>query len=114
MTIIYKIVPRSLWSKAEKSGVFEGAPIDLSDGYIHFSTAEQVAETAALHFAGQKDLLLIAVDGSVFGDELKFEPSRGGSLFPHLYANLPVKAALWVKPMPLDGAGRHVLPELAP
>lgn len=114
MTIIYKIVPQSLWKEAEKSGVFEGAPIDLSDGYIHFSTAEQVAETAALHFAGQHDLLLIAVDGSRFGDELNFETSRGGKLFPHLYANLPVKSALWVKPMPLDAAGRHVLPDLAP
>lgn len=113
MTVIYKIVPQPLWREAKKSGVFKGAPIDLSDGYIHFSTAEQVADTAALHFAGQKDLLLIAVDGSVFGDALKFEPSRGGNLFPHLYSSLPVRAVVWVKPMPLDAAGRHVLPDLA-
>lgn len=114
MSIIYKIVSRSLWAAAEQSGVFEGAPIDFSDGYIHFSTAEQVAETAALHFAGQSDLLLIAVDGSGFGDTLKYEPSRGGDLFPHLYAKLPVNAVLWARPMPLDESGRHVVPDLTP
>lgn len=114
MTIIYKIVPQSLWRDAEKSGTFDGAAIDLKDGYIHFSTAEQLAATAALHFAGQSDLLLIAVDGPRLGDALKYEPSRGGDLFPHLYSTFAVDAVLWVKPMPLNTAGRHVLPDLAP
>ncbi|MEX3006881.1 DUF952 domain-containing protein [Hoeflea sp. TYP-13] len=109
---IYKIVPQELWHSAQDTGAFKGAPIDLRDGYIHFSTAEQVADTAALHFAGQKDLLLIAVDGSVFGDTLRYEPSRGGDLFPHLYAPLPVDGVLWVKAMPLGKDGKHVLPDL--
>ncbi len=112
MGIIYKIVPRSLWVEAEKTAVFDGAPIDHQDGYIHFSTAEQVAETAALHFAGQGDLLLVAVDGARFGEALKYEASRGGDLFPHLYAALPLDAVLWVRPMPLGPDGHHVLPDL--
>jgi uncharacterized protein (DUF952 family) len=112
MNIIYKIVPQPLWAKAEKTGVFEGAAIDLTDGYIHFSTAPQVAKTAALHFAGQNDLLLVAVDGGKLGELLKFEPSRGGDLFPHLYATLPLDTVLWATPMPLGPGGIHVLPEL--
>lgn len=110
--IIYKIAPRSLWDKAVEKGVFEGAPIDLADGFIHFSTAEQARETAAKHFAGQADLLLIAVDGGAFGDAMRYEVSRGGALFPHLYATLPVSAALWVKELPLGPHGRHVFPDL--
>ena len=107
MSLIYKIVPASLWR--ETDGAFAGAPVDLADGFIHFSTAAQVAETAARHFAGQRDLLLIAVDPDSLGDALRWEPSRGGALFPHLYAPLPVAAALWVKPLPLDEGGRHDL-----
>ncbi|PSJ60342.1 DUF952 domain-containing protein [Pseudaminobacter soli (ex Li et al. 2025)] len=110
--IIYKICPESLWREAEAVGTFTGAPIDLADGFIHFSTAEQVRETAAKHFAGQNGLLLIAIDGEKLGDALKYEVSRGGALFPHLYALLDLKAVLWVKPLPLDGDGVHQFPVL--
>ena len=109
---IYKIVPASLWQNAKDAGIFKGAAIDLSDGYIHFSTAPQAKETAARHFAGQDNLLLIAVDGDVLGDKLVFEPSRGDDLFPHLYADLPLSAVLWEKPLPLGGDGQHVFPEM--
>lgn len=109
--IIYKIAPRTLWDQAVETGVFEGAPIDLADGFIHFSTGEQVRETAARHFAGQSDLLLIAVDDGVFGDAMRYEVSRGGALFPHLYAPLPVSAALWVKNLPLGPDGSHIFPD---
>lgn len=110
--IIYKIAPRTLWDKAVEKGVFEGAPIDLADGFIHFSTDEQARETAAKHFAGQADLLLIAVDDGAFGDAMRYEVSRGGALFPHLYAPLPVSAAVWVKELPLGPDGSHVFPDL--
>jgi uncharacterized protein (DUF952 family) len=110
---IYKIAPRALWAEAVAKGVFAGAPIDLADGYIHFSTAEQARETVAKHFAGQSDLVLVAVDGARFGDALRWEVSRGGALFPHLYAELPVSAALWVKDLPLGPDGAHQFPEMA-
>jgi uncharacterized protein (DUF952 family) len=110
---IYKIASRALWAEALAKGVFSGAPIDLADGYIHFSTAEQARETAAKYFAGQADLVLIAVDGAAFGDALRWEVSRGGALFPHLYAELPVSAALWVKDLPLGPDGAHQFPEMA-
>jgi uncharacterized protein (DUF952 family) len=109
--LIYKICPAALWSDAEAKGRFDGAPIDLADGYIHFSTAAQVAETAAKHFAGQDGLLLIAIDDGRLGPELRYEPSRGGALFPHLYAPLDPKTARWVVPMPLKSDGSHTLPE---
>jgi uncharacterized protein (DUF952 family) len=112
--IIYKICPQAMWRKAEQDGVFPGAPVDIADGFIHFSTADQVKQTAALHFAGQSGLLLVAVDGSRFADKLVFEPSRGGDLFPHLYADLPLAAVLWEAPLPLDEAGAHIFPELQP
>lgn len=104
---IYKIVPAALWRQAREKGVFEGAAIDLSDGYIHFSTESQVRETAAKHFAGQQDLLLVAVDGDALADHLRYEPSRGGALFPHLYGQLPLSAVLWEKPLPLAPDGSH-------
>ena len=110
---IYKIAPRALWNEAVAKGVFSGAPIDLADGYIHFSTAEQARETAAKHFAGQADLVLVAIDGATLGDALRWEVSRGGALFPHLYAELPVTAALWIKDLPLGPDGKHQFPELA-
>lgn len=109
---IYKIAPEALWREAERVGAFEGAPIDHQDGFIHFSTAEQAVETAARHFAGQSGLLLIAVDAETLGPALKFEPSRGGALFPHLYATLPMAAVNWVRPLPLDANGLHVFGEL--
>jgi uncharacterized protein (DUF952 family) len=110
--IIYKIVPAPMWQEAVDRGRFDGAPVDLADGFIHFSTGTQVRETAAKHFAGQDGLLLVALDGDALGDALRYEVSRGGALFPHLYGPLDPRLALWVKPLPLDGQGRHVFPEL--
>ncbi|MDF1778500.1 MAG: DUF952 domain-containing protein [Rhizobiaceae bacterium] len=110
--IIYKIAEEPLWQQAEKSGVFKGAPIDVKDGYIHFSTGDQVAQTAALHFAGQSDLVLVAVDGARLGNALLYEESRGGALFPHLYGPLPLSAVVWSKPLMLDDNNKHILPDL--
>jgi uncharacterized protein (DUF952 family) len=107
---IYKLCPRSLWRQAEAEGRFGGAPIDLADGYIHFSSREQVRETAARYFAGVRDLLLIAVDPEPLGDKLRWEPSRGGALFPHLYGSLPLSAVTSVKPLPLNADGSHDFP----
>ena len=106
---IYKITPRNIWAKAEQAGHYHGAPVDFADGFIHFSTAAQVAETAARHFADQDDLLLVAVEARALGPDLKWEPSRGGALFPHLYASLDMAHVAWAKPMPLLN-GAHVLP----
>ncbi|WP_275788432.1 DUF952 domain-containing protein [Pararhizobium gei] len=111
-SIIYKIVPATLWQDALKSGEFKGAAIDLADGYIHFSTAAQARETAARHFSGQNGLLLVAIDGDRLGEKLVYEASRGGDLFPHLYGTLPLEAVLWQKPLPLATNGAHVFPEL--
>jgi len=112
MTLIYKICPRALWQEAERDGVFRGAPVDRADGYIHFSTAEQVRETAAKHFAGQDDLVLIAVDAAALGPALKWEPSRGGALFPHLYGDLPLACVRSTQPLRLAADGVHHLPPL--
>jgi uncharacterized protein (DUF952 family) len=112
--IIYKICDAALWREAERARSFRGAGIDMQDGYIHFSGLDQVAETARRHFAGAADLVLVAVDAGSLGDALKWEPSRGGALFPHLYEALGLDAVLWVKPLRLDADGRHVFPELAP
>lgn len=111
--LIYKICPKDMWDAAVATGSFTGAPIDLADGYIHFSTGEQAVETAAKHFAGVDGLLLVAVEAETLGDALKWEPSRGGALFPHLYAILDTDAAVWVKPLPVGDDGRHVFPELS-
>jgi uncharacterized protein (DUF952 family) len=109
-TLIYKICPEDLWHAAEPEGRFLGAPVDLADGFIHFSTAAQVEETAARHFAGLSDLLLVGVDAAALGPPLRWEPSRGGALFPHLYAPLPMSAVRMVVPLPLGPDGRHVFP----
>ncbi len=108
--VIYKIVTEAEWAEAEKAGVFKGAPVDLADGYIHFSTADQAEETAARHFAGQKDLLLVKVDARRLGDALVYEPSRGGQLFPHLYADLSIDAVTGIDALPLGPDGRHQFP----
>jgi uncharacterized protein (DUF952 family) len=110
--IIYKICTAAMWREAERSGVFRGAAIDLRDGYIHFSTAAQAVETAEKHFAGERDLVLVAVDATALGESLKWEISRGGALFPHLYGTLPLSAVRRVDPLPLGPDGRHVFPEL--
>jgi uncharacterized protein (DUF952 family) len=107
---IYKICPRTLWQAAEKAGRFDGAPVDLADGYIHFSSGEQARETAARYFFGVDDLLLIAVDAEALGEKLRWEPSRGGALFPHLYGSLPMSAVIDVVPLPLGRGGTHVFP----
>lgn len=109
--LIYKIVPEPLWREAEAAGVFLGAPVDFADGYIHFSTAAQARETAAKHFSGQDNLLLAAIDEDRLGPALKYEVSRGGALFPHLYAPLDLAAVVWVKPLPLGDDGAHVFPD---
>ena len=107
MTHIYKIVSRSEWRATEAAGVFSGAAVDLADGFIHFSTTEQVEETAARYFAGQSDLLLVVVDAARLGDGLRWEASRGGALFPHLYAPLSFEAVTRVDPLPIGADGRH-------
>ncbi len=110
MPLVYKIAPGPLWHAAEAAGRFTGAPVDRTDGFIHLSTAAQLAETAARHFSGEPDLLLVAVDAGRLGPALRHEPSRGGDLFPHLYGDLPLSAVVWVKDMPLGADGRHLLP----
>jgi uncharacterized protein (DUF952 family) len=112
VSTIYKICERALWRAAEETGLFRGSPVDERDGFIHFSTAAQLAETAAKHFAGATDLILVAADGATLGPALKWERSRGGDLFPHLYAALPLSAVLWVRPLATAADGRHALPEL--
>ncbi len=109
-TLIYKVVSDQQWAVATEQGEFHGAAIDLTDGYIHFSTAEQLRETVEKHFAGQTDLLLVGVDVDSLGDELKWEPSRGGALFPHLYAPLSIKSVVMTSQMPLGKDGKHVIP----
>jgi uncharacterized protein (DUF952 family) len=110
MGLIYKIAPQALWEEAVAMGVFTGAPIDIADGYIHFSTAAQARETAAKHFSGQNDLVLVCLDDGSFGDALKYEVSRGGALFPHLYGTFHPANALWVKPLPIGADGSHTFP----
>lgn len=108
---IYKIVHGALWREAQRSGALRGAPIDLADGFIHLSSADQVRETAAKHFAGQQDLILVAVAPERLGAALKWEPSRGGALFPHLYGPLPLDAVLWTASLPTEGEAGHAFPE---
>jgi len=114
VAVIYKICPAALWREAVRAGVFHGSAVDARDGFIHFSSAEQAAETAARHFAGQRDLVLVAVDAGLLGERLKWQPSRGGALFPHLYGGLELAAVLRVEPLPLDASGRHVFPKQLP
>ena len=111
MALIYKICSQELWDAAKRRGIFEGAPVDLADGFIHFSTPAQVRETAAKHFAGQDDLVLVAVDDEALGAALIYEPSRGGALFPHLYAPLLLDVVASAEPLRLGADGRHVFPE---
>jgi uncharacterized protein (DUF952 family) len=112
--MIYKICEWAAWQAAERDGLYRGSEIDLRDGFIHFSTAAQLGETAAKHFAGQTDLMLVAVDGDVLGPALKWERSRGGNLFPHLYAGLPMSAVRWARPLPDEVSGHRAMPELTP
>jgi uncharacterized protein (DUF952 family) len=112
MSHVYKICPAPLWREAERSGIFRGSEDDRRDGFIHFSTAAQVAETAAKHFAGQADLLLVRVNAIDLDERLKWEPSRGGALFPHLYGVLELTAVAQVDALPLGPDKRHIFPPL--
>jgi uncharacterized protein (DUF952 family) len=111
MSTIYKICTAAEWREAERAGLYRGSAVDRRDGFIHFSTAAQAAETAQKHFAGQRDLVLVAVDAQTLGERLKWEPSRGGALFPHLYGELDVSTVRQVEPLPLDESGQHVFPK---
>ena len=107
--LIYKIFRADEWAALQRDGTTPGAPIDVIDGYVHFSTAEQVRETAAKHFAGEGGLVLLACDPEVL-DPLKWEPSRGGALFPHLYRDMRIGDVLWHRDLPFRD-GVHVFPE---
>ena len=107
---IYKILRSDEWTDLKTNKKTMGAPIDVADGYVHFSTAEQAEETAAKHFAGVEGLFLLALDAEKLGDALKWEISRGGAEFPHLYREMHMTEVLWAKPLPLvDGV--HQFPE---
>ncbi|MEH6951559.1 DUF952 domain-containing protein [Nitrobacter sp. NHB1] len=114
MRTIYKICPASAWREAERHGVFRGSADDLRDGFIHFSTASQLEGTARKHFVGQTDLLLIAIDADALGEALRWEVSRGGELFPHLYGELHLSHVTAVLDMRARADGYHDIPELAP
>jgi uncharacterized protein (DUF952 family) len=114
MTTIYKICTAAMWQDAERNGLFRGSELDVRDGFIHFSTAAQAVETAAKHFAGQYDLVLVSVDTGKLGGRLKWEVSRGGALFPHLYGDLDLSCVIEVKSLPLGTGGSHTFPPLGP
>jgi uncharacterized protein (DUF952 family) len=109
---IYKICPAAAWREAEHAGTYAGSEHDRRDGFIHFSTAAQVAETARKHFSGQAGLVLVALDSAVLGAGLKWEPSRNDELFPHLYGELDPRAVLMVYDLPVRADGGHDIPEL--
>jgi len=107
--LIYKIFRAPEWAALRAQGATRGAPVDLADGFVHFSTARQAPETAARHFAGEAGLMLLAVDSDRLGEALRWEPSRGGALFPHLYRELRLADVVWAQPLPLAG-GAHQFP----
>jgi uncharacterized protein (DUF952 family) len=109
--LIYKICDQGMWAEALRQGQFDGAPVDKADGFIHFSDAGTVAETAARHFSGQDGLVVVAVEAARLGAALRFEVSRGGRPFPHLYGPLPLAAVVWTRPLPLGADGLHVFPD---
>ena len=113
MRTIYKITPASAWREAERQGVYRGSSDDLRDGFIHFSTAAQVAETARKHYFGQTGLFLVAVDADALGDALRWEPSRNDELFPHLYGELDLGAVTAILDLRARADGSHDVPELA-
>ncbi len=112
MTIVYKIVGEELWRLAAREGIFTGSAADLADGFIHLSARDQVAATAARHFSGRADLLLVAIPAAVLAPSLRWEVSRQGALFPHLYADLRMELVLWVMPLPLGPDDQHAFPDL--
>ena len=110
---IYHTCARPAWSEALARGIYEGSPADKADGFIHFSTAAQVAGSVAKHHAGRADLVLLTVAAERLGEALRWEPARGGQLFPHLYGVLPVAAVARVDDLPLGPEGHHLFPPLA-
>ena len=110
---IYHMAREEDWAAAQAAGHYPGGAQDRRDGFIHFSTAGQIVESAAKHRAGEAGLVLLTVDPETLGPALRWEESRGGALFPHLYGALPVEAVVRTDPLPLDGQGRHVFPPLS-
>lgn len=110
--MIYHLAKTEIWAAAQEDGVYRGSEADRADGFLHFSTADQIAESAARHRAGEPDLILLAVDEADLGDALVWEKSRGGKLFPHLYGDLAVAAVARADPLPLGPDGLHVFPDL--
>lgn len=98
--LIFKIESQSVWQQASTAGLYTGAPVDVADGFIHFSSADQVSGTLGKHFAGRRNLVLVAIDADALGDTLKWEVSRGGALFPHLYADLTMDSVVDARPLP--------------
>jgi uncharacterized protein (DUF952 family) len=113
VAVFYKITTEKEWDAARAAGVFSGSTLDVKDGYIHLSTLDQVQETARLHFSGQSDLVLVAVPETAIAKNLKWEASRGGKLFPHVYAALDPTLCLWAKPLPWNGAAHEFPAELS-
>ncbi len=111
IVLVYKILTQSQWHDALAVGSFAGSPDDMRDGFIHLSTGSQLSETARRYFSNQPNLVLLAFEQRGLGDALRWEPSRGGALFPHLYAPLPIANALWVRPITLDDGGVPLIPE---
>lgn len=109
--LVYKILTGPEWAALERDGETAGAPVDLADGFVHLSTAGQAPETAARHFAGREGLWLLALEAGALGEALRWEPSRGGALFPHLYGPLRRADVLWAEPLPLGPDGLHRFPE---
>ena len=112
--LAYKILSRADWQLLVAEGRYEGSPVDLADGYIHLSAQDQLAGTAAKHYAGQSDLMLVEVNLPVLGDDLVWEESRGGALFPHIYAPLPLSATVSVRPLSVTAEGEMILGDDAP
>ncbi|HTJ59468.1 MAG TPA: DUF952 domain-containing protein [Devosiaceae bacterium] len=110
-THVYKVADAQEFAQAQDDGIYAGAPVDLKDGFIHFSTAAQLPETLRRHFSGQRDLTLAAVRTADLGDALRWEPSRGGDLFPHLYGNLEMSAVSWTTPIQVAADGSCQLPD---
>ncbi|WBU52187.1 DUF952 domain-containing protein [Paracoccus sp. SCSIO 75233] len=109
--MIFKVLRAAEWRQLQQDGISAGAPVDLADGFVHFSTADTLAGTLEKHFAGESGLVLLACDPAGMGDDLKWEPSRGGLLFPHLYRALKLDDVVWSRPLPL-GPGGHDIGEL--
>ena len=111
MELIFHMARETEWATAESTGTYHGADEDRVDGFIHFSTAAQVRESAAKHRAGEAGLILVGCDPDALFADLKWEPARGGDRFPHLYGDIPMSAVVWATPLPLDANGQHVFPE---